>query len=375
MNSDFRVPSGVRFSYTIYDMTITFILPSLEIAGGVRTVFELSNQLSLRGLHIRIVHCAISPWNELGLNQRPKEIFRRLYQNSRSIWQTKRGEWFSPLFAETIRIPRLRARYFPPSDILIATAWPTAEEIMKADVGKERKFYFIQGYEVCHGPEERVKDTYKLPLRRIVISSFLKGVLKTEIGVDSLGPVFMGINFSEFNLNARGATSFGRIGMLYHRHPLKGVKDGLRAFEIAQRFYPNIQLVMFGAHRRPLDLPYHVEFHHNVSREDLKRVYGSCSIWLVPSLLEGFCLIPMEAMACGCAVVSTRIGGIDDYAIPGETVLVSNPGDVNGLAANIMTLLNDKNLLLKIAGNSYQHIQSFSWTKAASNFLNCLSIN
>jgi len=356
-------------------MTITFILPSLEIAGGVRTVFELSNQLLQRGHHIRIVHSAISPWNELGINLRPKEVFRRLYQNSRSIWQTQSGEWFSPLFAETIRIPRLRARYFPPSDILIATAWPTAEEIMKADVRKERKYYFIQGYEVCHGPEERVKDTYKLPLRRIVISSFLKAVLKTEIGVDSQGPVFMGINFSEFNLNARSSNSFSRIGMLYHRHPLKGVKDGLRAFEIAQRKYPHIQLVMFGAYKRSLDLPDHVEFHHKVPREDLKRVYGSCSIWLVPSLLEGFCLIPMEAMACGCAVVSTRIGGIDDYAIPGETVLISNPGDVNGLAANLITLLNDKNLLLKIAERGFQHIQQFSWAKAADNFLNCLTMN
>jgi glycosyltransferase involved in cell wall biosynthesis len=353
-------------------MDITFVLPSFELAGGVRAVFELSNQLVLRGNRVRIVHCAISPWDDITLNAGGSGNIRQLIRFAHSLYRPKLTSWFSPLLADTIRIPRLRAHHFPDGDILIATAWPTAEEVFRADSRKGKKIYFIQNYELWSGPEDRVKATYRLPLKNITISSFLIDTLKKEVGVHAYGPVIMGVDFDQFNRSCRHLDSSRRIGMLYHRLPLKGVQDGLKAFEIVKNKHPDIRLIMFGAYKHPRGLPENVEYYYNLPQHMLKHIYGSCGIWMVPSHLEGCCLIPLEAMACGCAVVSTRIGGIDDYTIPGETALVSNPGDVNGLAANLNMLLNDNNLLLKIAERGFLHGQQFSWTKAADNFIKLL---
>lgn len=353
-------------------MHITFVLVSLEISGGVLSVFELSNQLVNRGHKVQILHCAIPPWEDFSLSVSGDERFRRLFRFVRSFYRPKNEKWFYPLLANTIRIPRLRACYFPEGDALIATSWWTAEEVFKADKSKGKKFYFIQGYETWGGPVEQVKATYRLPMKRITVSTFLGDTLKNELEVDSEGPVIMGVNFSEFNFSGRSQNTFNRIGMLYHPSPMKGVKEGIKAFEIAREKFPDIKLVMFGAHRPIESFPSYVEYHFNVPRKELIYIYGSCSIWLVPSLSEGCNLICMEAMACGCAVVSTRIGGIDDYAIPGESVLISEPGDVKGLASNLIELLSNRDLLFKIAQKGFQHIQQYTWSKTAEDFLKCL---
>ncbi len=354
-------------------MIISFILPSIEVMGGVRTVFELSNQLILRKHHVNIVYSAITPWDEINNFKTPKGLARGFYKYFRSIFKYRGGDWFPRLHAQVIRIPKIRSHYFPDGDILLATAWPTAHEVFNASNNKGRKFYFIQGYEIWSGPPNQVKATYRLPMKRITISTFLKEILKKECGVEACGPVINGVNFEQFYRIRSKFNSSNRIGMLYNPHPLKGVDDGIQAFEKTRKEHPDISLVMLGVGRKPSRLPKYIEYHRNVKQDELKDIYSSCNIWLVPSRLEGCCLIPMEAMACRCAVVTTRIGGIDDYAIPGKTALVSEPGDVDGLSENLCKLLENNKLLLEVADRGYRHIQNYSWAKTTDSFENCLT--
>ena len=153
--------------------------------------------------------------------------------------------------------------------------------------------------------------------------------------------------------------------MLYHSSPIKGVQDGLKAFEIARTIYPDIRLVMFGTRKPRSGLPQDVEFHENPPQEMLREIYGSCDIWLFTSRLEGCGLVPMEAMACQCALVTTNVGAIPDYAIPGETALVSPPGDPEALAKNLIRLLAGESELRRIAWAGYKHIRQFTWERSA----------
>ena len=61
-----------------------------------------------------------------------------------------------------------------------------------------------------------------------------------------------------------------------------------------------------------------------ISRIEIRNIYNSCDVFLSPSWAEGSQAPPMEAMACGCAVLATNVGGIPDYAIAGETAAVSS---------------------------------------------------
>ena len=76
----------------------------------------------------------------------------------------------------------------------------------------------------------------------------------------------------------------------------------------------------------------------------------------------------MEAMACKSALVTTDTGGCRDYAIDGETALVSPAQDVGGLTTNLIRLLDDESLLKLISKNGHQKISEFTWQR------NCLQL-
>jgi glycosyltransferase involved in cell wall biosynthesis len=69
-------------------------------------------------------------------------------------------------------------------------------------------------------------------------------------------------------------------------------------------------------------------------------------------------------MACGCAVVTTSNGGSDEYAIHGETALVSQPRDVDTMAAHIERLLRDDDERIRIARAGNAFVERFEWDRS-----------
>jgi len=57
----------------------------------------------------------------------------------------------------------------------------------------------------------------------------------------------------------------------------------------------------------------------NISREELRQIYRSSTVFVIPSLQEGLCVAGLEAMACGCPVVTSSCGGPEDYVLDGVT--------------------------------------------------------
>jgi L-malate glycosyltransferase len=70
-------------------------------------------------------------------------------------------------------------------------------------------------------------------------------------------------------------------------------------------------------------------------------------------------------MACGCALVTTDNGGFDDFAIDGETALVSPPRDVDSMAHNIVTLLTDDGQRVRIGRTGNRYYRRFDWDASA----------
>ena len=80
---------------------------------------------------------------------------------------------------------------------------------------------------------------------------------------------------------------------------------------------------------------------------------------------EGFGFTPIEAMGCGCALVTTDNGGSRDYASPGETALVFPAGDAMGLAHGTETLLRDDARRQELARNGERYVRRFDWDVGA----------
>src|SRR5437867_10660528 len=98
-------------------------------------------------------------------------------------------------------VPNLHARHIPRGDAVIATAWWTAEFVHTYPLSKGEKFSLIQGYEAWDGSPDRVDASWRLPLRKFVVSSWLltKGL---ELGVerDAMRLVPNGIRLERYPL-------------------------------------------------------------------------------------------------------------------------------------------------------------------------------
>ncbi len=356
-------------------MRITIVVPHIRIAGGIRAPLEYANHLQRLGHIVTVVYPRRPPYYP-----QVKDDWRGwlgLFRGWRYDLQYWVGRTFkrplpawAPLETPLRRVPMLQSKFMPDADVILAIDWTTAEGIHGYGAEKGAKFYRIAGYDTWAGPVERVEATWKMPFHKIAASSWLKELGRTRFGHDLHGPIIPGVNFDLFYVRQKRWNRPKRIGMLYHSNPIKGVPDGLAALEMARAAHPKVRLVMYGTRKPKSGLPQDVEFHENPPQHKLREIYGSCDMWLWSSRLEGCGLVPMEAVACQCALVATDVGAVRDYTIPGETALVSPPGDPKALAGNLLRLLEDEWELRRIARAGYSYIQQFTWERSARQMAN-----
>lgn len=92
-----------------------------------------------------------------------------------------------------------------------------------------------------------------------------------------------------------------------------------------------------------------VEFVGQVPYEETPKYYAMADVFVYPSeALEGLPMTVIEAMAAGLPVVASRVGGIPEAVVDGETGRLVEPGNVQELSAALTKLLTDKELRLKM---------------------------
>ena len=108
-------------------------------------------------------------------------------------------------------------------------------------------------------------------------------------------------------------------------------------------------------------------------REDLIRLHSGATVFVCPSIYEPFGLVILEAMACETAVVASRVGGIPEIVVEGETgYLVDYDADrpepfTKALAARIQELLSDPARASKMAKAGRQRVlERFGWPSIAA---------
>jgi glycosyltransferase involved in cell wall biosynthesis len=129
---------------------------------------------------------------------------------------------------------------------------------------------------------------------------------------------------------------------------------------------PGLWLVGFGVRPPSKRLGYD-EFHANPPQAALAALYSGCDIYLCPSWDEGLGMPPMEAMACGAALVTYDNGGCRDYARDGETALVAPRRDVAALAEALVRVAGDAALRSRLAAAGQARVTTeFDWDRAVA---------
>lgn len=111
-----------------------------------------------------------------------------------------------------------------------------------------------------------------------------------------------------------------------------------------------------------------VQFIGYTSDDDLRALYSSCRISVYPSLYEGFGLPPLEAMACGAPVITSRIPAIEETVRP--AAMMVDPLDVTELARAIVGLWNDQPQRERLSAAGLHRAAEFTWERTAQLTLN-----
>lgn len=105
-----------------------------------------------------------------------------------------------------------------------------------------------------------------------------------------------------------------------------------------------------------------------VPSDDLPALYNGAFAFLFPSLLEGFGIPVLEAMACGTPVITSNCSSLPEVA--GKDALLINPFCPNDIADALIKLESDAELYHKQVNYGLQHAMLFSWKNTAKGYLN-----
>ena len=104
-----------------------------------------------------------------------------------------------------------------------------------------------------------------------------------------------------------------------------------------------------------------------VSEQELIDLYNLATLFVFPSLYEGFGLPVLESMACGTPVVASNVSSIPEVC--GEACMLFNPEDTNDMANKIQQVLQDKELQEKMIEQGFTNLKKFSWGKMVQETL------
>jgi glycosyltransferase involved in cell wall biosynthesis len=198
---------------------------------------------------------------------------------------------------------------------------------------------------------------------------------------DSAGKVRVVLNGvgAEFRPSDDSTSRIVFVGSLI---PRKGVSDLIRAFARLRDPDATLSIIGDGPERdrlvalaKSLDVGGRVEFVGQVAPDRVSAHLASSSIFVLPSYSEGRPNVLLEAMACGTAVIATRIDGVTDTVSEGEHAWLFEPGDVERLELAMRDALNRPGERARRAAAARRHVEAIGWTwdAAATGYVEIFS--
>lgn len=149
----------------------------------------------------------------------------------------------------------------------------------------------------------------------------------------------------------------------------KGVIALFKAFNLIKEKYSDLRIAVIGQDINQkyledfadkMSIRERVEFKGRKSNEYVLNKMQKASIYVMPSLREGFGITFLEAMACGTPVIGGNVGGTKELIIDGENGFLTNPGDYKDLADKISIILGNDSVREKFIENGFETVRNFS---------------
>ena len=172
------------------------------------------------------------------------------------------------------------------------------------------------------------------------------------------------------------------LGVVSRLERIKGMDLVVPVFAEVLKHYPATQLLVVGdgtlrasmeEQAAQLACADHIRFVGRQPQEELSQWYSQMDIVLMPSRSEGFGLTAIEAMAHGCVMVASDVGGLPEVVRDGICGLLHRTEDVADMAAKISTLIGDETLYTQLRTQSLVEVGKYSFERYAELIHNLYS--
>lgn len=345
-------------------MRITFALPEINLSGGIKIALEYANWLQGRGHEVTCVY-------PRPRRSRPMKYVADLLNREQLL---RFDDESSHLWDKRLKIVQgrerstLRAEDFPDAEVVVSTWWETAEWTNALPESKGAKAYFVQDHEVFPGlPLDRVRATYRARSHKIVVSVWLARIMSSLYEEPSV-IVENGVDLIRFfpHTDMRRAHE---IGLVWSAAERKNSAMAIEAMKLARRQIPNLRATIFGGERCPRELEElsWVDYHACPQQRLIPELYSRCSVWLFPSLTEGFGLPLLEALASGTPVVATHAGAAPELINSSNGRLVECCAQtMTDAAVDILTL--SAGSWRAMSENARKTAEQHDWIQSARQF-------
>ena len=225
--------------------------------------------------------------------------------------------------------------------------------------------YFLQHDE--RHLSARAEGTWHLPLARVAVAGWIAEVVAAH-GAPVRGVVPNAVDPADFSVDRPLDARPPRVVALYHRLPVKGPDTLVGALEALRDLIPDVGADVVSARPPSHRLPDWVDLHVRPPRPALRALYNGAAVCLHTSRLEGWGLVPMEAAACGCAVVATASRGVAEFLRAGRSTVEVPVGEADALAQGAADLLLHPARRVEVARAGVEDVARFSWADSTDRF-------
>lgn len=335
---NFQPASGTK------KLRITFVMEHMKLCGGVKSVIEYSNLLVQRGHQVFIVS-----------------------NDSRPVWM----EILSTYIQVDSELNLVND--IPSSDVIVTTCWKQIVDCY--NMGTTQVVHFEQGdvyiFEFDEQDEDSKKkwrDIWSVPIPIIAVSNGLAKIIE-KIFQRNPQIVNYALNDQVFFPREHDKPKNNRPIVMFvgpEQWAFKGIADIFATIKIVQdRGYDIVPIWV--TQFKPKS-SFDGVILRRPPQKQLGELYRAADIYVCGSHYESFGLPTLEAMTCGCAVVSTRNIGVLEYARHGENCLLANIGEPESIANSIIELLEDEVKKEKLVNGGYKTAENFKMGKAIEQF-------
>ncbi|WML58028.1 glycosyltransferase family 4 protein [Neobacillus sp. PS2-9] len=336
----------IQSNKNIDQLHIVYAMTHVGISGGVKIILEHANRLQKAGAKVTLVSHFQKP------------------------------SWY-PIEAEYIQVPfELElAKGIPLCDLIVATYWDHIQACMETGIAPV--VYFEQGDFHLFDYDSMNRTLKNFIQKQFEISPFIYTVshqaakLITNIYGREAQVFPNAVDEDVFTTDGEKEKGDRPYLLMVggESAKFKGISDIITAYDKVKNEF-NMDLYWITPEQPSEAMKKRVtKVFVNPTQQKISNLYRGASLFICGSTYESFSLPTLEAMACGCPVVTTNNAGVLEYAVDQENAYICQMKNPDDMAEKIVQVLGSQEIQSKLRKNGLQTAQKYKWETIINDIL------